>query len=941
MICRPSPLSVLIRAALLGVSVLSITSTHAQVVISQVYGGGGATSGSPSYRQDYVELFNAGNTTVSLSDLSLQYGSATGNLGSASSNVMALPNVALAPQRYFLVALSSGSVGPALPTADAVGALTMSASAGKVALVQGTSALNCGSNTSPCNDSQRARWLDLVGYGSANLFEGNAAAPTLNNTTAALRAAGGCTDSQDNAADFQALAPTPRNSSSPSGVCSGSGPVNPPSSPLVPIAQIQGAAAVSPLVGNTVRTEGVVTLLTSNGFFIQSLTPDSNPDTSDGVFVFTSTAPTVSVGQLVQLSGRVVEFNTGAAGNALTAAHTVTQLSNITDLQVLGSGHTITPTLIDFPEVQDGDLEKVEGMLVRIDTELTASQNYFLGRFGQITLSAGGRLIKPTNLHPAGSTAALALAESNARRRIILDDGSTRQNPNPIPYIGEEQTHRAGDTLHGLVGVIDYGLATASNTGLADYRILPAEPVIFTRSNPRTPQPATVGGNLKVASFNVLNYFNGDGLGGGFPTSRGASNLQEFNRQRTKIIAALQAIDADIVGLMEIENDGTGPNSAIADLVRGLNSAYGREVYAITPAPAEPGATGTDEIKVALIHKVGRVNPAQAARSDTRSVHNRPPLAQTYTLPNGEQLAVVVNHFKSKGCGGATGADLDQGDGQGCYNATRVAQAQALAGFVDEVLAQDGHRHAVILGDLNAYGQEDPVRVLAQSGHQDLLARFMGERAATYVFDGEQGYLDHALANDDLIDRVTGATTWAINADEPLLIDYNLEFRQPACATCGPDLYTPDAYRSSDHDPVVVGLSMYRTVMGTAGRDTLLGTAGDDRITGLEGADQLRGGDGADVFVYRSVRDGGDTIADFLPGQDRLDLSALVSRLPAPQGDAGDLISRGHLRLRDSARGLMVQWDADGAAGPGAAITLTTLTGVSSSQFNPSRDLMP
>jgi Ca2+-binding RTX toxin-like protein len=232
------------------------------------------------------------------------------------------------------------------------------------------------------------------------------------------------------------------------------------------------------------------------------------------------------------------------------------------------------------------------------------------------------------------------------------------------------------------------------------------------------------------------------------------------------------------------------------------------------------------------------------------------------------------------------------------------------------------------------------VRVLAQSGHQDLLARFMGERAATYVFDGEQGYLDHALANDDLIDRVTGATTWAINADEPLLIDYNLEFRQPACATCGPDLYTPDAYRSSDHDPVVVGLSMYRTVMGTAGRDTLLGTAGDDRITGLEGADQLRGGDGADVFVYRSVRDGGDTIADFLPGQDRLDLSALVSRLPAPQGDAGDLISRGHLRLRDSARGLVVQWDADGAAGPGAAITLTTLTGISSSQFNPGRDLM-
>jgi len=259
---------------------------------------------------------------------------------------------------------------------------------------------------------------------------------------------------------------------------------------------------------------------------------------------------------------------------------------------------------------------------------------------------------------------------------------------------------------------------------------------------------------------------------------------------------------------------------------------------------------------------------------------------------------------------------------------------------VDVVLAQDGHPHALILGDLNAYGQEDPVLVLAQSGHQDLLARFVGESAATYVFDGEQGYLDHALANAALIERVTGATTWAINADEPLLIDYNLEFRQPACPTCGPDLYAPDAYRSSDHDPVIVGLSMYHSVTGTSGRDTLVGTGGDDIIVGLEGADLLSGGGGADVFVYRSVRDGGDTITDFMPGQDRLDLSALVSRLPAPQGDVGDLISRGHLRLRDSARGLVVQWDADGLAGPGAAITPTTLTGISSGQFNPSRDLM-
>ena len=920
---------------------LAPMGAQAQVLISQVYGGGGATTGSPAYKQDFVELVNTGAASASLANLSIQYGSATGNLGSTSGNIMALPNIALLPGQYLLVGMSSGSLGPALPAADATGTLTMSASAGKVALVQGTTAMNCGGGTA-CSSTQSARIVDLVGYGSANLFEGSGAAPGLNSTVVAVRASAGCTDTQDNAADFAALTPTPRNSSSPVAACGQGGGDNgggeqPPSTPIVPIHQIQGNGATSPLVGQTVRTEGVVTLLTNNGFFMQSLTPDSDANTSEGLFVFTSSAPTVAVNELVQLSGLVSEYNVGAATNAQTLAHTVTQLGNVSDLQVLGSG-VIAPTVIDFPELNEDDLEKVEGMLVRINTPLTVSQNYFLGRYGQLTLSAGGRLIKPTNLYPAGSAGADALAQSNALRRIILDDGSSRQNPNPTPYLAEDNTVRAGDTLAGLVGVIDYGLATASNTGLADYRIHPAEAPEFTRSHPRTTQPADVGGNLKVASFNVLNYFNGNGQGGGFPTSRGASSAAEFERQRTKIITAIKAIDADIVGLMEIENDGDGAGSAIADLVAGLNAAYGTSTYAVTPAPVN--GTGSDEIKVALIHKPARVTPAQAAHADTRSIHNRPPLAQSFTLISGERLMVVVNHFKSKGCSGAAGADMDQGDGQGCYNATRVAQAQALAGFIDDALAQDGHQRALVIGDLNAYGKEDPVLALASAGFEDQQARFGGEAAASYVFDGEQGYLDHALANGALSPLVNRVSTWAINADEPSVLDYNLEFKQPACATCGPDYYSPTAYRSSDHDPVVVGISLRKRIVGTAARDNLSGTAGDDLILGMEGGDVLRGGDGADHFAYLSLRDAGDTISDFTPGQDKIDLSALTAALRATLGADADLFATGHLRLHDAARGVAVQYDADGSLGPQAPVTITTLSRLTSSMLQPARDII-
>jgi hypothetical protein len=295
----------------------------------------------------------------------------------------------------------------------------------------------------------------------------------------------------------------------------------------------------------------------------------------------------------------------------------------------------------------------------------------------------------------------------------------------------------------------------------------------------------------------------------------------------------------------------------------------------------------------------------------------------------------VVNHFKSKGsCPSDSGStDADQGDGQGCWNALRTEQSVALASFIGTLQGVDPD--VVVVGDLNAYGKEAPILELANAGFVDQIARF-NVNGYSYVFDGESGYLDHALTTASLSAQTTGAVHWHINADEPSVIDYNAEFKQPACATCGPDYYGPTVYRSSDHDPVLLGLSLVKPVTGGSGRDVLVGTAGDDRITGGAGADVLTGGGGADTFVYLSVRDAGDRITDFLPANDTIDLSALLSSI----GYAGNNpVSDGVVQLVNSPNGLTLLVDTDGSAGPAAARPLLSLTGVTAAQFLPSRDM--
>ena len=725
----------------------------------------------------------------------------------------------------------------------------------------------------------------------------------------------------------------------------------------VPIYTLQGSGATSPLVGQAVTTTGVVTKRSNNGFFIQDALGDGNPATSDGVFVF-STVYTPTVGSLVRVAGTVVEFNVGSASNAATLAAPLTQLSSVSAVTVLEAvaAVQVTPTVVTLPLAQGDSLERLEGMLVRIAGPLTVQQNFFQARYGHLTMGVG-RHETPTNRYRAGSAQAQALAEEQARSRFLLDDGSSLQNVSPTPYFLADGVPRAGDSTGDIVGVVDFGLATASTAGAALYKVHPTLAPAFAATNPRPAAPAAVGGNVRLGSMNVLNFFTtftngqtadgqtGQGCTLGSSTTagncRGANSLTEFLRQRAKIVLALKGLDADAVGLMEIQNNG---NVAAQNLVDALNAAVGAGTYATVALPA--ASTGTDAIRVAMVYKPAKLTPLGLPVSDIDPVNNRPTLAQTFGAANGEKFTLMVNHLKSKGsCPGVNDADaagnLDSGDGQGCWNAQRVQQAQRLRTFVAQIQASSGSNDVMLVGDFNAYGQEDPIFELTGNGYIDQALRFT-PFAYSYVFDGTAGRLDHAISTGAMTSRIAGTVHWHIDADEQLSYDYNVEFKAPLlCSgvTCPADPYNGnDPFRASDHDPVLVGLNLYKTVQGTGGRDTLVGTPGDDILVGGGGADTLSGNGGNNIFVYGSMRDLGDTITDFVPGKDRIDLRQLLAGLG---WNGTDPVAEGFVRFTQASRGgTTIEIDVDGANGPAAPRALLFLAGVQGQALNPARDLI-
>ncbi|GJM39754.1 MAG: hypothetical protein DHS20C20_00360 [Ardenticatenaceae bacterium] len=575
-----------------------------------------------------------------------------------------------------------------------------------------------------------------------------------------------------------------------------------------PIYTIQGNGPASLLAGTAVVIDGVVVgdfqegdgdHTDLDGFYVQDPVGDGDPATSDGIYVFAPGAIDVMVGDIVRVSGTVDEF------------FDLTEITNVDAVLVCGTGGSVAPTSITLPT----DFEPYEGMLVTFDQTLYISEFFNFDRFGQIALTTD-RQFQPTAVFEPGSVDAAALADANAANRITLDDGRTSQNPDPAIHpngaiFDLTNTFRGGDSVDDVTGVIDYRFGT--------YVVQPTQGATYTSLNPRTAAPDPVGGSLSVASFNVLNYFNGDGMGGGFPTPRGADDLDEFNRQRDKIIAALVAIDADVVGLMEIENDGYDSLSAIADLVNGLNDATTPGTYAFI----DPGVPqiGTDEIAVGLIYNTTTVTPYgdsaildSSVDSRFNDERNRPALAQSFVENSSNGIfTVVVNHLKSKGSACDDLGDPDLGDGAGNCNITRLLAAEAMVDWLATDPTGSGDADILIIGDLNSYDKEDPIdAILAGSDdtlgtsddYSDLVFVYGGEFAYSYVFSGALGYLDYALANNALANQVTGTTVWHINSDEPDILDYDTSFKQDAQDA----LYEPNAYRASDHDPIIVGLDL-------------------------------------------------------------------------------------------------------------------------------------
>lgn len=594
---------------------------------------------------------------------------------------------------------------------------------------------------------------------------------------------------------------------------------------VMPIGAIQGAEMASSMVGDTVTIEGLVvgdgeaddlsSTTDIRGFYVQDR-GDGDPTTSDGLFVFTNIDEhadegLVTVGDYVQVTGRISEFPTNNDDSSQTQISLFDAAEN---LVVCSSGNPLpAPIAILLPFESATHPERYESMYVTFPQELSVTELFQLGRHGQLSLSSGGRLQQPTHLAAPGADS-IALIEANALNQIVLDDFNLTQNPDPIifpaPELSADNTVRGGDTITGITGILTHSRARTfinPETTVA-YRLRVSDPVAFERANPRpTTLPDLGDAELTVVSFNVLNFFNGDGQGGGYPTERGADNAAEFERQLAKTVNALVALDADIFGLIELEND-SGANQAIAALVSAFNDVLGEETYAFV----DTGRIGGDAIRVGFVYRTTAVTPvgdfAVLDGIDPFNRNTRPPLAQLWEdNASGEQFYAIVNHFKSKSTSGCppTGSNADAGEGQGCWNEDRVLAATEVLNWINTDPYFEDDADVLIIGDLNAYAMEDPITTLIDAGYTNLIAQFGDAQTYSFVFDGQWGYLDHALANAALLPQIAGVAEFHINADEPSVLDYNTEFKSDNHVE---SLYREDFYRVSDHDPLLIGLRL-------------------------------------------------------------------------------------------------------------------------------------
>jgi predicted extracellular nuclease len=870
-----------------------------ELVISQVYGGGGNTGAS--HTNDFIEIFNRGAEAVPLDGMSLQYASATGtgNFGANSGQLTELSG-SVGAGRYFLVQEAGGTVGAALPAPDQTDAtaINMSGTAGKVALVTGTATLGCNGGSQPCDPTQRARIVDLVGYGNANFFEGAAPAPGLSNSTSAQRKTGGCVDTDDNAADFDAAATAPRNSGSPRRFCdadlapavsaqtpaAGAADVaqdadvtitfsedvtttgdwfsiscsqsgahtaattggprtytldpdtdfaenesctvtvraanvtdtdenDPPDNmeadktwsfstvaPTYRIHEIQGSTHLSPHAGErTSFVPGVVTAVTTNGFWMQDPQPDADPATSEAIFVFTSSKPAVTKGTAVTVSGEVSEFRPGGAS---TINLTTTELQNVTvypgaagaDIAatVIGAGGRVPPSRVIeddangsvetsgvFDPQQDGIdfYESLEGMKVQVNDAVvvgpqsnTFGELWVVGDNGAnagLRTSRGGVVVAPDDFNP---------------ERIQLDD-----------VLAATPKVDVGDTIPGAtVGVLSYDFG--------NFELLPLKPPgAVSGGLARETTQAPSKNELEIASFNVENLAPGD------PDSK-------YTGLATTLIKNLQA--PDLVAVEEIQDNTGATDNGVTDasvtwnkLIAAIQKAGGPtyQYEQIDPVNDQdggqpggnirqgflfrtdrglafvdrPGGTSTNSTEVVRTRRGPQLtfSPGRIQPNDPAFTSSRKPLAGEFTW-KGKRLIVVANHFNSKG-----GDDPLFGHHQPPVRVTeeqRHRQATIVNAFARDIQRADPLSNYVVLGDLNDFEFSETVQILQGFQMLDLYYLLPPSERYSYVFEGNSQALDHILVSPALLAPLPAYDSVHVNS----------EF----------------ADQQSDHDPQVVRL---------------------------------------------------------------------------------------------------------------------------------------
>lgn len=616
----------------------------------------------------------------------------------------------------------------------------------------------------------------------------------------------------------------------------------------IPDIQTTGDGDDSQLINQTVETKGVVTaaypkgenanLKGLEGFTIQTPgtggTWDPTRTASDGLFVFMekSSATMPSIGECVVVKGKVAEYS--GVKNATAATQSLTQLLP-QSITAAADCDPVKPTELSGVPTQD-QMEALESMLVLPKDTWTITDNYKTNRYGTLSLTPGTEVLRTATDVVAPGAAAQAYEAENAAKTIDLDDASTtdltnfKQNGHKERYaylangaparVGYHVTFTKPVVLESRFGSFVFQ-PTQMTAGNPD-----RSPVTITGERPAAP---TVSGDTKVATFNVLNYFSD--LGENEPGCkgyedrdhkyvtdkncklRGAWSSQAFANQQTKIVQAINTIDADVVALEEIENPvasgvSTDRDGALKSLVNALNAAAGSEVWAYVPSPSTVPAN-EDVIRIAFIYKKATITPVGDSVIYDDPAYTglaRQPLAQEFkpiTDANheGANFVVIANHFKSKGSapknlsGAEAAANTDNGDGQGNSNGVRIKQARALATFAQRFNGTP----TLLVGDFNAYTKEDPLKVLTDAGW----AHESGHGDSSYVYGGRSGSMDHVFANSAAHPLITEVKSWAVNAQESIAFEYSRANYNAYLA-----FEADNPYRASDHNPEIIGLNL-------------------------------------------------------------------------------------------------------------------------------------